>query len=703
MKRLLTILAMIVAIITSSLAASSTLGFVATSTSGAKISFNVVSSDGTWTPTVKLQYSSNGTTWRDYTYGTEFSLAKGVGILFRASERVIEGTDVGFSTFSKDANNYIQFTSTGSVKAAGNIMCLLSSTGDKTAVPTYAFVKLFSGCTGLTTAPDLPATTLGGYCYSAMFNGCTSLKKAPNLPAETLKDHCYSNMLNGCSALTTAPEISATTLAQYCCNAMFADCTSLMTAPVLHAKTLTTRCYNQMFKGCSKLNSLSVAFTDWGIDKYATIQWLEGVSSQGTITCSHTLEYKRGISYVPNGWGYPYLCLTAQQKIDISFIIRGNGDRYYAYWKYEEPKLQVSVNGCKTWSDYSFGSKITLEKGEKAYFVAKDTNKDFSHGENCGVKLTSSGSFAASGNVMSLIESTCPDSLSEGAFAYLFSGCTGLTQAPELPATKLGEDCYYRMFFNCKKLKQAPVLPAETLAKGCYSNMFGGCSALLQAPKLPVTQLTESCYSSMFENCTSLTDAPELPATEAPASCYSGMFEGCTSLKTAPKLPATKLEKFCYSLMFKGCTGLTTAPELPARKLNYCCYSYMFAECTNLTDVPELPATYLQESSYHKMFTGCTGLKSLTVAFLDWNTSNRSTENWLEDVSETGTLYCLEGLDTTVERGGSTIPEGWRVSQGIIAGPTIVDVAQLVDKLKKGDSSVKLDDIETLKTKILKK
>ena len=35
---------------------------------------------------------------------------------------------------------------------------------------------MFGGCTSLTTAPALPATTLAGGCYQEMFTGCTSLK-----------------------------------------------------------------------------------------------------------------------------------------------------------------------------------------------------------------------------------------------------------------------------------------------------------------------------------------------------------------------------------------------------------------------------------------------------------------------------------------------------------------------------------------------
>ena len=34
---------------------------------------------------------------------------------------------------------------------------------------------MFSGCTSLTTAPELPATTLATSCYAYMFDDCSSL------------------------------------------------------------------------------------------------------------------------------------------------------------------------------------------------------------------------------------------------------------------------------------------------------------------------------------------------------------------------------------------------------------------------------------------------------------------------------------------------------------------------------------------------
>ena len=61
---------------------------------------------------------------------------------------------------------------------------------------------MFSGCSSLTQAPALPATTLATYCYYNMFGGCTSLIQAPALPATTLADVCYEDMFYSCDKVT---------------------------------------------------------------------------------------------------------------------------------------------------------------------------------------------------------------------------------------------------------------------------------------------------------------------------------------------------------------------------------------------------------------------------------------------------------------------------------------------------------------------
>ena len=74
---------------------------------------------------------------------------------------------------------------------------------------------MFYGCTSLTAAPSLPATTLANSCYYYMFRGCTSLTAAPSLPATTLANYCYSSMFYGCTKIKLSTTSSGTYTKSY--------------------------------------------------------------------------------------------------------------------------------------------------------------------------------------------------------------------------------------------------------------------------------------------------------------------------------------------------------------------------------------------------------------------------------------------------------------------------------------------------------
>jgi hypothetical protein len=145
---------------------------------------------------------------------------------------------------------YWSFNMTGRIAASGSITTLIEEGREAD----YTCTFLFKDCTALTSAPELPSTTVKKYGYSGMFQGCTSLTTAPELPAETLANYCYAQMFYGCSSLTSAPELPATSLAQFCYYYMFRDCTSLATVPQeLPATTLFASSYAYMFYGCTAL------------------------------------------------------------------------------------------------------------------------------------------------------------------------------------------------------------------------------------------------------------------------------------------------------------------------------------------------------------------------------------------------------------------------------------------------------------------
>ena len=192
-----------------------------------------------------LEYSVNFREWKTVVAYKEITFGGDKGDL-RLRGTNTDGTASAFNRYST-----ITFTDKNvKVACTGDIRTLLNwkiySTVD---TQNARFCNLFNGCTALTSAPDLPATTLANACYYGMFINCTSLTSAPKLKATTLATECYYKMFNGCTSLTSAPELKATTLAPNCYSGMFRDCTKLSTVTMLTPSDQITnrRCYNWLY------------------------------------------------------------------------------------------------------------------------------------------------------------------------------------------------------------------------------------------------------------------------------------------------------------------------------------------------------------------------------------------------------------------------------------------------------------------------
>ena len=70
---------------------------------------------------------------------------------------------------------------------------------------------MFYGCTSLTTAPELPATTLVNSCYDSMFRGCTSLNYVKAMFTTTPSSSYTSNWVSGVSSTGTFVKNSSAT------------------------------------------------------------------------------------------------------------------------------------------------------------------------------------------------------------------------------------------------------------------------------------------------------------------------------------------------------------------------------------------------------------------------------------------------------------------------------------------------------------
>lgn len=175
---------------------------------------------------------------------------------------------------------------------------------------------------------------------------------------------------------------------------------------------------------------------------------------------------------------YPYLCFTANTAGSTVALNKQGSPTVVT--------LETSTDGSN-WSTYTIWNTITLSNiWDKVYWRnTSETTTGFSTAANARYYFSMTWSIAASGDITSLINKNCTDTLSWNyCFNNLFESCTSLTTPPKLIATTLTQYCYYYMFMNCTDLEVLPKLPAITLAKYCYNSMFYMCSKI----KLSTTQ-----------------------------------------------------------------------------------------------------------------------------------------------------------------------------------------------------------------------
>ena len=557
----------------------------------------------------------------------------------------------------RGASDYSQFTMGGKISANGDCTTLICPNGTA-SIPSYGFYRLFYNCTNLSTAPELPATTLADSCYYYMFYGCTSLTTAPALPATTLSYNCYNCMFYGCTSLTTAPALPATTLATACYQSMFQNCANLTTAPELPATTLENSCYVYMFRNCTSLTTTPAL--------------------PATTLASSCYSYM--FQNCANLTTAPELPATTLAAYCYQFMFNGCTSLTTA------PALPAETLASNCYS-YMFQGCMSLTTAPALPATALANYCYSTMFQGC-TSLTTAPVLPAT-------------TLAIGCYSNMFQDCTSLTTAPALPATTLANYCYASMLNGCTSLTTAPELPAETLTESCYSTMFSGCSSLNYV-KVGATEWNTSytmnwLYGVAASGTLLKSHAVSIPTNNASgvptgwnAIDYDGLLtftantagstigmthNGTNASSTKPVIyistddgqnwspwdyttitltnvgdkvmmygdnpngisssssnyssftmtgsvsasgDCTTLvaqggsssinASYCFHKLFNNCTALATAPELPATTLEYSCYAYMFYGCTALTTAPALPATALAEYCYSNMFNACTAL-----------------------------------------------------------------------------------------------
>ena len=426
-----------------------------------------------------IQYSKdNGVTWTALPSGESVGVSYGDKVMWKSTISPSSGNGIG------------TFSSTGKFEAHGSVMSLLF--GDDYAERTdltgksYAFYKLFNGCTSLTTAPELPATTLAIACYYHMFEGCTSLTTAPELPATILANSCYYCMFYGCTSLTTAPELPATTLIDNCYHDMFRNCTSLTTAPELPATTLATGCYYMIFYGCTSLTTApELPATTLARDCYRLM-----FGSCTNLTTAPELPATTLAEYCCYDMFSGCTSLTTAPSILPATTL--TKECYYGMFRGCESLTAAPELPATTLANRCYGKMFAV----------------------C-TSLTTAPELPAT-------------TLADYCYGDMFGGCTSLTTAPELPATTLAKYCYSYMFCYCTSLTTAPELLATTLSDGCYGNMFEGCTSLNNITMLATDKPYSSCLSYWVNNVPSTGTFVKHPDMTSLSRGIHGIPEGWT-------------------------------------------------------------------------------------------------------------------------------------------------------------------------------
>ena len=114
-------------------------------------------------------------------------------------------------------------------------------------------------------------------------------------------------MFSGCTSLTAAPDLPATTAnaLTYVYYRMFYNCSALESTGRIAIATATgTNALVQMFYGCSNLTYIELS----GMTAWSTrmLNWVNGVSATGTFKCPAALgtdaTITRGTGNCPTGW-----------------------------------------------------------------------------------------------------------------------------------------------------------------------------------------------------------------------------------------------------------------------------------------------------------------------------------------------------------------------------------------------------------------
>lgn len=239
-------------------------------TDDASVYFGQVGDPSAITP--NLQYSYDASNWTDWDL-TAISVPKNQKVYFKGIN----------NSFNVTFANYYRFSTVGNFNLGGDVRSILDENMVLIRPQASSLISIFSECNIIKVNRYL----LCGFehvnhtCFHSMFSGCTLLENAPDLPFDSIAED----------------------RAIECYNAMFFGCTSLRKAPELPSRRVYEGCYRAMFAGCSSLNYIKCLAVADDMTSYCP-SWVDGVASSGTFVKAFEMENweEDNINGIPQGW-----------------------------------------------------------------------------------------------------------------------------------------------------------------------------------------------------------------------------------------------------------------------------------------------------------------------------------------------------------------------------------------------------------------
>lgn len=333
-------------------------------------------------------------------------------------------------------------------------------------------------------------------------------------------------------------------------------------------------------------------------------------------------EYKQGRLVYEKQSSIPdYLCFTALEAGQFTLTIPAAVTATYLSY------VEWSKDG-RTWNHTDNTSEavtidVQVAQGEKVYWRGSGTRYATNTTTYCN--FSSEGNFNASGTLKSLL-------FAENFVAHVDGNWTST--------------------YNY-----------------ALSGLFRGCTTLIDASgmTLPSGHLAVAMLLGLFRDCTNLIKGADLPATGVNGSTYYWVYYNCKALATLPAIGCTNITNldngvanYAFFYAFWNCIAMEGDVVL---NLTQCKGKQIFDGCFRGSKVKSADISIdtfnLQGSTFRDAFYACATLNHVRCTLNPSSSLITSTDfnNWLSDVSSTGTFIQAEGV--TWPRGASGIPTGW--------------------------------------------